>query len=245
MALDVTDLGQTLGIQSASADLYVELLVHGELTHKKLQELMDKPQDTIQMGIDELLEKGLIFSFEGTTGEEIFHALSVLQLEERLEREKKSITALKKLIPQFQQQEKLGIMKYEGWEGIRRVYMEILDEAIRTGQPIYALENKLSSSEIGEIFLNNYVEKRKMNKVKAFVICPFNEEDKEYKEKNQGEFTEVKLIKDFNVDANINIVGDLVMAFSVSPQQGTLRRNKAEANTWRTLFEFIWELKKD
>ena len=241
MTINLQDISESLHIQPVSADIYIELLTHGELTLKMLKKMLVLTKKQINDGLEELLQKRYILMVENAKKEKVYQALSMLQLEERIEREQETVKRLKKfIIPQIQPPEKLGILKYEGFEGIRRVYIEILEEAIKTHQTIYAIENKLSNSEIGEIFLNNYFIKRIRNKVKAYVICPYNLEDKKYKEECEGEFTEVKLIKKLEVDANINIVGDLVMVFSPNPPQGTLRRNDAEAITWKSIFMKLW-----
>lgn len=132
--------------------------------------------------------------------------------------------------------EDLGIIKYEGWEGIKRAYEEILAEAIKTGEDILAFErNKDFNME--EIFTKEYVDSRIRHKVKALVICPQTKEDYQYKKKYENKYTKVKLIKNLLLDASINIVGDLIMSFSTNPERGTLRRDKAEANTLKFLFK--------
>ena len=44
-------------------------------------------------------------------------------------------------------------MMYEGYDGIRKVYLEVLEEAIQTKQPIYAIENipDKNTSPIGKL----------------------------------------------------------------------------------------------
>jgi hypothetical protein len=138
--------------------------------------------------------------------------------------------------------EPLGIVKYEGWEGIREVYEEVLAEAIRTGEDILAFESN-KEFNLGEEFTEEYVKNRFKNKIKAFVICPTAPEDHKYKDNHENKFTKIKLIKDLKFDANVNIVGDLVMTFSPNPEQGTLRRDRSEANTWKSLFKFMWATK--
>ena len=145
------------------------------------------------------------------------------------------------VFPEIQPQERLGIIKYDGWEGIRRIYLEVLEEAIQTKSDIYALENNIPNSEIGELFIEEYVNKRIENNVIAHVICPQRAEDKDYKSEYQSEHTKIKLIENLPIDANINVVGDLVMSFSTKPLHGTLRRNKAEANTWRIVLQKLLE----
>ena len=134
----------------------------------------------------------------------------------------------------------LGIVKYEGQEGIKQVYLEVLEEAIKTGEDILAFERN-EGFDVEEEFVEKYVGSRVQNKVSAQVICPATKEDEAYKKNHENKYTKIKLIKELDLDANINVVGDLVMTFSTNPEQGTLRRDRSEANTWKTLFRFLWD----
>ncbi len=241
MPINTNEISELLSISPGATDVYIELLTHGELSAKQLDMFMQYTPKEIKPAIKELKEKGLITKINSIDDTEIYHALSLLQLEEKMERERTVLSSLKKIIlPRLQNPEKLGIVKYEGWEGIRRVYVEILEEAINTGENIIAFESNVDKSDIGELFLKNYIDKRIKSKVKAFVISPLTEMDKKYKDRYQGEYTEAKLLSDFPIDASINVVGNLVMTFSVDNPRGTLRRNLAEANTWRAIFWEIW-----
>jgi hypothetical protein len=242
MSINLKEIRELLNLSEAGASVYVELLTHGEISLKQLNLFTNYSLDELKKGISELYEKHLIQNVTSSEGDELYHPLSTLQIEERLAMEKEALLNLKKfIIPQFEEPQKLGIVKYEGCEGIRQVYLEILEEAIKTGEDIYAFENKISDTAIGEIFLENYIKKRLSSKVKAFVICPNTTQDQIYKENYSGKYTEVKLIKDFKLDANINIVGNLVMTFSINPHQGTLRRDLAEANTFKSIFKVLWD----
>lgn len=139
---------------------------------------------------------------------------------------------------------KTGIMIYEGWEGIRNVYVEVLAEAVKTKQDILAIESNINNTDLGEGFLEMYIENRIKHKIKALVVCPCTSQDMEYKKIYKSKYTYVKLLKNFPIDANINIVGDLVMTFSTNPPQGTLHRSRAEAQTWCEVFKKLWREKK-
>lgn len=246
MPFNTNEISELLNIGATATDIYIELLTHGELTADQLDMFMQYTPKEIEPGLEELLERGLVYQVSSASGDAVYQALSILQLEEKMDRERAILGSLKKIIlPRLQQPEKLGVIKYEGWEGIRKVYMEILEEAIKTGENIIALESNVDKSDIGKDFLERYINKRITNKVKAFVISPQNETDMIYQKEYQGKYTEVKLLRNFNIDANINIVGNLVMTFSIDNPRGTLRRNLAEANTWRSVFWEIWNNYED
>lgn len=244
MSINIQEIADLLNISPLSADIYLELSTHGEMSDKQLKAILRVKKSDLQIAIEQLKKAGLIYPVNDPEGKAVYQTSSLLQLEERLERDKSTIQALKKIIlPKIKEPtEKLGIIKYDGYEGIRKVYLEVLEEAIKTGEDIYAFESFSEKSDIGSLFLDNYSVRRIENKVRAYVISPTSKSDIKYRQKYEGNFTHVKLIKDFDLEANVNIVGSFVMTFSINPPQGTLRRNRAEANTWRSIFKKLWNM---
>lgn len=144
---------------------------------------------------------------------------------------------------QENQIENLGIIKYQGWDGIKKVYEEILAEAIKTGEDIFAFEKGMEDESLDNTFFIKYTKKRIKKKINAFVMTSDTDFDIKYKKENEGKYTFVKLISNFDIKTNINIVGDLVMTFTTNPEKGTLRRDKNEAETFKYLFQKIWKSK--
>lgn len=231
-----------LYIQQTDADVYVTLLTHGELSKEELKSLFGAGNVKIDKAILNLLKRGLIWELANDKGDHIYQALSMLQLEEKLERDREIVRHLKKFVmPKIQQPQKLGIVRYEGIEGIQKVYIEVLEEAKKTGETILAFETELDAPPIGKVFLENYIENRIKSGVRAFVIAPDTQADRTYKKNYQGKFTFVKLVPGLEIEANINIVGDLVMSYAIDAQEGVLRRNSSEANTLKSAFMKLWE----
>lgn len=241
MSINFHEIAGLLHLRAVSADIYIELLTHGELSKEQLKKLSRKPLMEISKGIEELLERGFIISVNNTSKKKVFQAMSVHQIEQHIEQEKQALQNLKKIvIPQIQQPQKLGIIKYEGLEGIRKVYLEVLEVAKNTGEDILAFESGVDAESIGPVFMENYIRKRIDHKIKAHVITPDMLKDKKYKKEYEGRYTHIKLLPDFHMKANINIVGDLVMSFTLDPPQGTLRRNPDEAQTLKAIFKKLW-----
>lgn len=138
--------------------------------------------------------------------------------------------------------ETIGIMKYEGWEGVKQVYLEVLEEAIKTGEPILAFEKNDEYDPFREEFFDDYIQKRFAGKVKAYVIGPNTNSNKAYKRRTEGEFTKVRLLDDLDFKTNINIVGDLLMTFSLEPVQGIIQRNCQETKTFKAIFWKMWNM---
>jgi len=243
MTIDIQNISKLLYVSKESASVYLEIFTNSKLSIEKLVTLTSLSLQEVKDSVNELISRGFIQKIQGVNEDNVFQAMSMMQIESRLNRDVESFNHLKKIIlPQVQKPDRLEIMKYDGWEGIRQVYLEVLEEAVATGEDIYAFEYNLDNSNIGEKFFDLYIKNRIQNKVIAHVICPENVVDKQYKNEIDGQFTNIKLLKDFSVNANINIVGELVMVFSTDYPRGTLRRNKAEADTLRSVFKKLWNL---
>lgn len=241
--IDLQNLAKLLHLKMLPTEVYISLLIHGELTRDQLKTLMDKKDDEIQESIDRLLERNMILRV-GNSEEEMYEVTSFDLLEEEVEKQREALADLKKfVIYQSLRPEKLGVLTFEGLEGIRNVYLEVLEEALKTKQNIYAIENNRANVRIGNQFFDEYIQRRTEKGIKAYILSPYTIEDKEYQNRFQSSFTKIKLLKNFPINANINIVGNLVMSFSLNPPQGALRRNKAEAQTWKEVFQKLWRKK--
>ena len=172
----------------------------------------------------------------------------MIQLLQRLSQEVAKLEQSGKqfIIPQRASPEHLGIVKYNGWEGIRQVYLEVLSEAIKTGEPILAFENipDKKHSPIGKGFLENYLKNRFENKVLAKVIAPSTSASREY-QKCAHPFTETRIMNNLSLKGTITIVGSLVMSYSIHPVQGTLRRDSIEAHNLKQIFQYLWDANLD
>ncbi|QQS59892.1 hypothetical protein IPN35_03420 [Candidatus Peregrinibacteria bacterium] len=242
--MTIKEVADLLHIGETSAELYIEFLTHGDLSRTELMNFVKRDETEVEMGIQELLQRDLILPGRVIAGTQIFQAMPITDLEKRV---KKSFEMLENVrdivVPKLYRPEKIGFVKYEGVEGIRNVYEEILLEAIEEKQDIFAFENipDKNTSNIGKDFLESYLKRRIEAKVLARVIIPDTPAGREYKKENKDNpFTKVSIIKDFDIQGTINITGDLVMSYALSPPQGILRRNTIEANDFKQIFSFCW-----
>lgn len=243
MKIKYQDIAELLGISEPGAKIYVELLTHYMLSIADIRNLVEMDSAKIKSELEKLINQNLVKKMKKSRGVAVYRGISLLQLEERLERDKIIFQNLKRIVlPVLDQPKKLGILKYEGIEGVRKVYLEILEEAKKNGEDILAIENGKDFEVLGDAFIHNYVAKRIESKVKAYIITPDSLEDKVFRESYDDNYTSIKLLHDFKIKANINIVNNLVMTFSLNPLQGTLRMDKDEAATLKEIFRKIWEL---
>ena len=211
------------------------------LPFAKIQDLCGESEKRIQQGIEELKRKDLLIFKTDSQGHETFQAPPVFELEQKFHEPKGIFSDFKKIIePRLHSSGELGITKYNGWEGIRYAYEEILKEAIKTQNSFFSYETNIVNQMLGEKFVKKFIEKRKKARIKAFVICPFSKEDVKYREEYCDKYTKIRLVKGINFPANINIVGHKVLTFSINPPQGTIRNDIAEADTQRSIFWDYW-----
>ena len=240
MTLSTQQVSELLGISRLAADVYIEVLTHQKVTRPYLQAAFRQRPAAIGRAVGELLDRAMIRRSEDERGE-ILQPTSLLQLEEEAERRQHIVQALQHVIlPQLNPPEALAILKYEGWEGVRKVYLEILEEAIKRAEPIYAIEDSRTNAFIGEAFVANYVRRRVQHGIHAYVLCGTRGDDEAYRRDYGGPLTSVKLVPRLTVHANVNVVGSLVMTFASNPPRGTLRYDLAEADTWRSMLRLLW-----
>lgn len=130
----------------------------------------------------------------------------------------------------------LHILKFNRIDGIQNAYEEVLAKAIDTGEEILAYESSTDAKVIGNNFFYSHIKRRVKHKVVAKVICPDSSHDRKYKAENHGKYTKIKLDSDLSLKTNINIVGDMVLTFTVDPPEGTLRIHDNDAKTQKYFF---------
>lgn len=240
-AVNLENIADALGLNHKAADIYVSILAHGELTRDELHLLLDIPVSEIVISLTQLLAKGLICQTpEG--GEDAFRSEDLANLPVHLRQKLPLMQELETFLPPtLRLARKLGIVKYEGLTGVRKVYLEVLEEAKKCGEPILAFERGLDAASLGTTFIRKYIQRRIDAGIQAYVLSPATSEDRAYQEQFEGKLTHVKLLPEFDIRANINVVGDLVMSFDLEPAQGTLRRDNAEAQTMKCLFRELWK----
>ncbi len=239
--VSLSTVAAALGLDLQTADIYASILAHGAITKDDLQLLLDLPAGSVIASLTHLLAKDLVYHTSVNERDE-FRAADLYSLPPSLSHNSVLMRELESLLPPtLRLSQKLGIVKYEGLSGIRKVYLEVLEEAEKCGEPILAFERGLDAASLGTAFVEKYVQRRIDAGIEAYVLSPATTKDREYKKQYEGSLTHVKLLPDFDIKANINVVGDLVMSFDLDLPQGTLRRDKAEAQTVKTLFRELWK----
>jgi hypothetical protein len=215
---------------------FVQIFVHGGMGIEALHLLLGYDRQKLSDFLNRMELGGYVYQSEAK-----FFCVPFSRLSSNAEISDEVVALLRQeLLPLVQEGNYLGLVRYEGWEGVKMAYLEVLEEAINTKQPILAIENADFTMQLGDQFVNGYVNQRLSSNVQALVLCPANDSAEYYKVGFGSDLTQVRLLKDFEVGACVNVVGDLVMTFSDNPIQGVLRRDSQEAKTYRGVFRKIW-----
>jgi hypothetical protein len=148
---------------------------------------------------------------------------------------------IKYLLPSHAASKDSTSTTYTNWEGRRGVYVEILEEANKIFEPIWAIESSDCNYALGDsFFVPRYVEKRVSEEVIANVICPDTVEDRRYARNYNGRYTKVRHIKGLSVPECINVAGDLIMRFSSTEEWTVLERNAEKAKIIKKKIIKLW-----
>lgn len=150
MELKIEEIASALFLTKEASKVYIELLTHTQLTQEEIKKFLKFSDSQLKISLELLLQKGFICQAE----KNIFKLSSLFQIEEKIEHDKKVLYNLQRYILPKAQQKDLSIVKYEGIEGVRKVYLEVLEEAKATGETILAYESGLDAITIGSLFVD-------------------------------------------------------------------------------------------
>ena len=234
--LTIHELAELLGTSDDAVSAYSVITVRSGVSTAELQDTLGFSEEQIEAALNELDPFGVVDTTDDHT-----HHVADADISTLSENQQKALEYFKKFTGKtVGASPDLGIYKYHGIEGIQHVFMEVLEEAKRTGEDIYAFERNEDFEAIGQDFSRQYISQRLDAGAKAYVLTPKSDADVKYKAHNEGDLTEVKLMPDFDIASSMNIVGDVVMTFTLNPPKGTIRRDQEEAKTLKALFKKIW-----
>ncbi|QDT91468.1 hypothetical protein [Gimesia algae] len=235
----VAQLAELLGVSPVCVEAYVALVVLGSLKKQQVNDVLGVPTYVCDQALATLRKRNFI-----TKGLLTYRTVPYTQLDRLTDRQRRAFGYIAGFRRKDNVHDGVGMMQYEGYEGIQRVYLEVLDEAIANDESILAFESGLDAESVGDEFMQAYIEKRIAAKVPAFVLSPNEEQDQAYKAHYEGNLTHVQLVDGLALEANVNVVGSLVMTYTLNPARGTIRRDQGEAETLKCVFWKLWEHEK-
>lgn len=235
----VAQLADLLSVSPVCVEAYVALVVLGSLKKQQVNDVLGVPAYVCDQALATLRKRNFI-----TKGLLTYRTVPYTQLDRLTDRQRRALGYIAGFRRRDEVNDGVGVMQYEGYEGIQRVYLEVLDEAIAREESILAFESGLDAESVGEAFMQEYSDKRIKARVEAFVLSPNEMQDQAYKTRYEGQLTHVQLVDALAVSANVNVVGSLVMTYTLNPARGTIRRDQGEAETLKCVFWKLWEHEK-
>ena len=242
--MNLTQQLENLGIDDKQASVYLACLELGASTVQELAKKSGIKRTSIYNFLDEMKQIGLI-----TEVMEDHHILIVPEDPEVLLRRAKSQTKqIEGLMPELKSifnlpGNKPKVRYYEGEEGLKKAW----DDMLASGDKIYGYSDyeKMFDSLPEEILW--YVpETRVKNRQLFFCIAKDGERAREVKTKDKEQMRETRLIKNLELDTEINIYGNKVLMLSFRrPYTAVIIEDRAIALSMKSIWELNWNNLKE
>lgn len=233
---------QELGFSEKEASIYLSLLKSGPTTALKLATETDIKRSTVYLILGSLQKKGLV-EIESHGWKDLFAAVNPSQFEAMLEgKQRKFSEILPELLGLYKLRgNKQSIKRYEGIDGVKTAYENILREA-KMGDPYYAIADQLNWFKLDDKWFEAFLERKSRRTLDSRVILKDSKIAQRYKMMARVWKLELKI-----VDRPLDLIGDIV----VTPQY-LLLHNFAPPITaaviehpdiiqnYMNIFRFIW-----
>lgn len=237
---------EKIGLNNKESRIYLKLLEKGTLTANEISKLTGILRQTAYEVLENLKQKGLIFSFIKNKKNN-FEASDPHKLKETIEEKQQIISSL---IPELQKiRGKINIKTkvefYEGVEGIKNVYNQILKD-----KPKEMLEygNSTLFIEIMKFyFIDNYIIKRVKNNTNVKLITEKNEKIKEMYKSDKKMLRETRYIGNINKIKTAGYIYNnnlIIIKFSPEPL-AILIKDEEIIKTQREFFNLLWNISKE
>jgi len=233
---------QLLGLNQKEAKIYLANLELGEATIQEIASQARLKRPSLYHIIKDLIKRELIYSVVREKKRK-FVAADPSELEKIIKRHDE---VLKETIPELKALTgtsaltKPKMRLYEGLDGIKVVYQDILD----TKKPVKAFSGvKSGYKALGE-FADQYIGERIKNNIPIKLIAPDDFWGRGHQRKDKKSKRETRLIpKDkFPFEMEANIYGNKVnfVGFKKGRLVGVIIENPEIAKTMESIFDFAW-----
>lgn len=239
---EIKPILEEYGLSEKEIKIYTTLLSIGSSKVNEIARKAELIRTTTYDLLKTLKEKGLV-SFTNLNNKLYFQATAPERIIGLLEEKKKKIISilpeLKKLHLEISNMP--AIKMYEGKEGIKSVYQDILNEK----KSLSSISNTHFIFNVLPFFVPNFIRSRIKNKIHLKLLNEKTEESLELmKKKDKKELRETRFIQELKEMAITEyIYGDKVAIMNTNPNDpvGILIKNKDFAKTQQLLFNLLWK----
>ena len=234
---NMKEILQEIGLNEKESKIYLELLKEKSQTASRLAKLTNLNRTTAYLELENLLKLGLV-SYTIKNSKRYYQPAPPKKLIETLETKKKKI---KSILPQLEsltsEKEEIKIETYEGREGLKTFYQDILNNATE----VLAFGTTGLAFEILEFEFPHFIKDCKKKKIKAKYIS--NENAKNQLDKLPKDMVKIKYMnKKFTAKVTTLIYKNKVAIQSLQKNKIyiTVTTDKNLYETYKNYFEFMW-----
>lgn len=237
-----------LGFNENEAKFYLASLEYGPTTILKLAKKTSLQRSTIYEFLENLIEKGLI-EVVISGKRKLYKGAEPIKLKKILEKQQELLDSI---IPELslltnQGLQRPKVMFYEGFEGIKKIYEDTLDQP--EGSEFVAFTSLEDTYKVmPESYKKSYLKRRANKKIFVRVIVKEDAFSKDYVGANKKEYRETIAVKKelYPLSNEINIYQNKVGILSFGDEKiGIIIESKQIADSMRAIFNALWlSLKK-
>jgi sugar-specific transcriptional regulator TrmB len=231
---------QNLGLEEKETKIYLALLELGSGTIQEIAHKSKVNRTNVYNFIGSMKDKGII--------SEVLEDNKIILIPENpnvlVKRAEKNYQEIKNTLPELMSifnlpGNKPKVKFYEGLEGLKKAYNEMLESGEKT---IYGFSDyKKMLEAIPEDWAWNFPERRKKNKITFYCIAKNDEWGRKVQAKDQEQLRETRLADKVQFDTEINIYGNKVAMMSFRrPYSAVIIEDRAIAMSMKSIWQGWW-----
>jgi len=236
---------KNFGLSEKEARIYLALLELGTTTIQPVAKKSGVKRTTIYTVLENLKKIGLISEFHKgaktfITAEDPNYIYKIIN--EKRGKIQLALPELRLLYNTLSTKPKVRF--YEGKNGIKQVYQDTLDE----GKEILCFVNWYSMVKSMPDFWESYINERVKRNINVRALAEKSKQSEYYKKREKEELRQLRFLPQTALSFNteINIYGNKVaMLTFVKEFIGIIIESEQITNTWRMVFEIIWNVSKN
>ncbi|HAT03579.1 MAG TPA: hypothetical protein DCS29_02255 [Candidatus Magasanikbacteria bacterium] len=237
---EVVKILEQLGIDEKQASVYLACLELGSATVQELSEKSGVKRTSIYNFLEEMKSRGLVTEVKQGNKVLLIPEDPNILLQRAHEHVKKISGLLPDLMAIFNRPgNKPKVHYYQGIEGLIRAY----EEMINVGENIVGFSDYEKMFEaLPHEFLLSYPPRRKEKNMTFSSVAKDGPWGRKVKEWDKDQMRETRLVKDIELDTEVNIYGNKVMLLSFRrPYAGVIIEDHAIATTMKSIWKMVWK----